>query len=149
MRVTNAPASRERRRRRLKLAKGFYGARSKLFRTATEAVDRAMRLSTEHRKLKKRDFRQLWIARINAASRAEGISYSKLMAGHIDLWRIAVTSFHSPCSAYPGGYKDLLSNSPLQKQSPPVSHQQAYKVSFHSSSFFSDTPFADQAYVIL
>ena len=81
MRVTNAPASRARRRARLELAKGFYGARSKLFRTATEAVDRAMRLSTEHRKLKKRDFRQLWIARINAAARAEGISYSKLVAG--------------------------------------------------------------------
>ena len=83
MRVTNAPASRERRRRRLRLAKGFYGARSKLFRTATEAVDRAMRLSTEHRKLRKRDFRQLWIARVNAAARANGISYSKLMAGLI------------------------------------------------------------------
>ncbi|MBO7684233.1 MAG: 50S ribosomal protein L20 [Kiritimatiellae bacterium] len=83
MRVTNAPASRERRRRRLALAKGFYGARSKLFRTATEAVDRALSLSTEHRKLRKRDFRQLWIARINAASRAEGVSYSKLMAGLI------------------------------------------------------------------
>ena len=81
MRVTNAPASRERRRRRLELAKGFYGARSKLFRTATEAVDRAMRLSTEHRKLKKRDFRQLWIGRVNAAARADGISYSKLIAG--------------------------------------------------------------------
>ena len=83
MRVTNAPASRERRRRRLELAKGFYGARSKLFRTATEAVDRAMRLSTEHRKLRKREFRQLWIARVNAAARAEGISYSKFMAGLI------------------------------------------------------------------
>ena len=83
MRVTNAPASRERRRRRLELAKGFYGARSKLFRTATEAVDRAMRLATEHRKLKKRDFRQLWIARVNAAARAEGLSYSKLVAGLI------------------------------------------------------------------
>ncbi len=81
MRVTNAPASRERRRRRLRLAKGFYGARSKLFRTATEAVDRAMRLSTAHRKLKKRDFRQLWIARVNAAARADGVSYSKLIAG--------------------------------------------------------------------
>jgi large subunit ribosomal protein L20 len=80
MRVTNAPASRERRRRRLERAKGFYGARSKLFRTATEAVDRAMRLSTIHRKLKKRDFRQLWIGRINSAARAEGISYSKLIA---------------------------------------------------------------------
>ena len=81
MRVTNAPASRERRRRRLELAKGFYGARSKLFRTATEAVDRAMRLSTEHRKLKKRDFRQLWIARINAAARINGLSYSKFICG--------------------------------------------------------------------
>ena len=83
MRATNAPASRERRRRRLELAKGFRGARSKLFRTATEAVDRALRLSTEHRKLKKRDFRQLWIARINAAARLNEISYSKLMAGLI------------------------------------------------------------------
>ena len=81
MRVTNAPASRERRRRRLKLAKGYYGARSKLFRTATEAVDRAMRLATAHRKLKKRNFRQLWIGRVNAAARQEGISYSKLIAG--------------------------------------------------------------------
>ena len=81
MRVTNAPASRERRRRRLELAKGFYGARSKLFRTATEAVDRAMRLSTEHRKLKKRYFRQLWIGRVNSAARLEGISYSRLIAG--------------------------------------------------------------------
>mgnify|MGYP002508388437 FL=1 len=81
MRVTNAPASRERRRRRLELAKGFYGARSKLFRTATEAVDRAMRLSTEHRKLKKRNFRQLWIGRVNSAARLEGISYSRLIAG--------------------------------------------------------------------
>ena len=83
MRVTNAPASRERRRRRLAKAKGFYGARSKLFRTATEAVDRAMRMSTIHRKLKKRDYRQLWIARVNAASRAEGISCSKFIAGLI------------------------------------------------------------------
>ena len=82
-RATNAPASRQRRRNRLKLAKGFYGARSKLFRTATEAVDRAMRLSTEHRKLRKRDFRQLWIARISAATRLQGLSYSKFMAGLI------------------------------------------------------------------
>ena len=83
MRATTAPASRERRPRRLALAKGAHGARSKLPRTATEAVDRAMRLSTEHRKLKKRDFRQLWIGRINAATRQEGISYSKFMAGLI------------------------------------------------------------------
>ncbi|MBO7720940.1 MAG: 50S ribosomal protein L20 [Kiritimatiellae bacterium] len=81
MRATNAPASRSRRKNRLERASGFQGDRSRHFRTATEAVDRAMRLSTEHRKLRKREFRKLWIARINAASRAEGMSYSKLMAG--------------------------------------------------------------------
>ena len=82
-RATNAPASRDRRRRRLERAKGFRGNRSKTFRIATEAVDRALRLSTIHRKQKKRDFRKLWIARINAASRAEGMSYSAFMAGLI------------------------------------------------------------------
>ena len=82
-RATNAPASRERRRRILERAKGFRGPRSKNIRQAMEAVDRAMRLATVHRKLKKRDFRRLWIARINAATRAEGISYSAFMAGLI------------------------------------------------------------------
>jgi large subunit ribosomal protein L20 len=109
MRVTNAPASRERRRRRLAKAKGFYGARSKLFRTATEAVDRAMRLSTIHRKLRKRDFRQLWIARVNAAARAEGISYSKFMAGLI---KAGVTLNRKMLSeiaiADPEGFKTLV-----------------------------------------
>ena len=109
MRATNAPASRERRRRRLKLAKGFYGARSKLFRTATEAVDRAMRLSTAHRKLKKRDFRRLWIARVNAAARQEGISYSKLVAG---LTKAGVTLNRKMLSEIaihdPEGFKTLV-----------------------------------------
>ena len=109
MRVTNAPASRERRRRRLERAKGFYGARSKLFRTATEAVDRAMRLATEHRKLKKRDFRQLWIARVNAAARAEGISYSKFIAGLI---KAGVTLNRKSLSEIaiqdPAGFKTLV-----------------------------------------
>ena len=80
-RATNAPASRERRRRRLELAKGFRGSRSKLFRQATEAVDRAQRLATAHRKLRKREFRRLWIARINAAVRNEGMTYSRFMEG--------------------------------------------------------------------
>ena len=80
-RVTNAPASRERRRRRLELAKGFRGSRSKLFRQATEAVDRAQRLATIHRKDRKREFRGLWITRINAATRSEGMTYSRFMAG--------------------------------------------------------------------
>jgi large subunit ribosomal protein L20 len=80
-RVTNAPASRERRRRRLELAKGFRGSRSKLFRQATEAVDRAQRLATIHRKDRKREFRGLWITRINAAVRSEGMTYSRFMEG--------------------------------------------------------------------
>lgn len=57
------------------------GARSKRFRQATEAVDRAMKLSTVHRKLKKRDYRALWIARISAACRPAGITYSRLIQG--------------------------------------------------------------------
>ena len=80
-RSTNAPASRERRRRRLEMAKGFRGHRSKTFRIATEAVDRAMVMATEHRKLRKRDFRSLWIIRINVAARANGITYSRFMEG--------------------------------------------------------------------
>ena len=72
-RATNAPASRRRRKRRLELAKGFRGGRSKRFRMATEAVDRSMRLATIHRKLKKRDYRGLWIARLSAACRMNGI----------------------------------------------------------------------------
>lgn len=80
-RVTNAPASRRRRKRRLKLAKGFYGARSKLFRMATESVDRAMSMAFVHRKQKKRDYRGLWITRLNAACRANGITYSRFIEG--------------------------------------------------------------------
>jgi len=60
----------------LQLAKGFRGARSKLFRQATEAVDRSMRLSTIHRKQKKRSYRALWIARLSAACSENGIAYS-------------------------------------------------------------------------
>ncbi|MFM1549959.1 MAG: 50S ribosomal protein L20 [Lentisphaeria bacterium] len=67
MRVTNAPASRKRRKRILKRARGFYGGRSRLIRTAYDAVDRANQMSYTGRKLKKRQFRRLWTIRINAA----------------------------------------------------------------------------------
>ena len=80
-RVTNAPASRRRRKRRLALAKGYRGGRSKLFRTATEAVDRAQRQSYIHRRQKKRDYRALWIARVSAACRLNDISYSRFIQG--------------------------------------------------------------------
>jgi large subunit ribosomal protein L20 len=70
-----------RRKKILKQAKGFYGARKNLFRTAMEAVDRSLQNAYIGRKLKKRDFRSLWIARINAAAREAGLPYSKLMQG--------------------------------------------------------------------
>ncbi|MBU1862772.1 MAG: 50S ribosomal protein L20 [Candidatus Omnitrophica bacterium] len=80
-RATNNPASRKRRKKVLKRAKGFRGGRSKLFRTANETVIRAMAFSTIHRKLKKRTMRKLWIVRLNAACREHNISYSKLIDG--------------------------------------------------------------------
>ncbi len=108
-RATNAPASRERRRRVLERAKGFRGPRSKNIRQAMEAVDRAMRMATIHRKLKKRDYRRLWIARINAATRAEGISYSAFMAGLI---RAGVTLNRKMLSEIaiqdPAGFKSII-----------------------------------------
>lgn len=80
-RATNAPASRERRRRALEAARGFRGGRSRLFRTATESVDRARRMATEHRKLKKRDYRSLWIIRLGAACRKHGMTYNRFIEG--------------------------------------------------------------------
>ena len=65
----------------LKLAKGYYGGTSQFFKTANETVMRAMRNAYIGRKLKKRDFRSLWIARINAAARLNGLSYSRFMNG--------------------------------------------------------------------
>ncbi|HIJ94687.1 MAG TPA: 50S ribosomal protein L20 [Desulfuromonadales bacterium] len=73
--------ARRRRNKVLKLAKGYRGARSKLFRSATEAVDRALNYAFRDRRVKKRDFRSLWIVRINAAARLNGLSYSKFIFG--------------------------------------------------------------------
>lgn len=80
-RATNAPASRERRKRMLEKAKGFRGRRSKLFRYAKNAVMKAEYWSYRDRKARKRNFRNLWIARINAAARANGITYSRFIEG--------------------------------------------------------------------
>ena len=80
-RVKRGFKARQRRNKVLKLAKGYRGARSKLFRSATEAVDRALNYAFRDRRVKKRDFRALWITRINAAARINGISYSKLIHG--------------------------------------------------------------------
>ena len=80
-RVKGGFKTRRRRNRVLKLAKGYRGARGKLFRSATEAVDRALNYAFRDRRVKKRDFRALWIARINAAARENGMSYSRLIHG--------------------------------------------------------------------
>jgi large subunit ribosomal protein L20 len=80
-RAKGGPKTRQRRKKRLKLAKGYWGAKSKLFRTATEAVDKSMLYAYRDRRNRKRDFRRLWIARINAAVRSLGLSYSQFMSG--------------------------------------------------------------------
>jgi len=80
-RVRHATSSKRRRKKILKMAKGQYGARSRLFRTAKESVARALAYGYRDRKAKKRDFRSLWIIRINAACRAHEISYSRFMNG--------------------------------------------------------------------
>ena len=80
-RVKGGTVTRRRRNRGLKLAKGYYGAKSKLFKTAKQAVMKSYMYAYRDRRQKKRDFRKLWIARINAAARLNGLSYSKLMHG--------------------------------------------------------------------
>ena len=79
--VKHAVSSRKRRKKILKAAKGQRGSRSKLFRTAKEAVIKGTAVGYGDRKKKKRDYRSLWIARINAACKQEGISYSKFISG--------------------------------------------------------------------
>lgn len=80
-RVKGAMATKKRRNRVLKLAKGYRGAKSKQFRTAKQAVMKSLNYSYVGRKLRKREFRTLWIARINAASRMNDMSYSRFMNG--------------------------------------------------------------------
>jgi large subunit ribosomal protein L20 len=81
MRIKRGFKARRRRKKVLKLAKGFRGGRSKLFRTAADAVDKALMYAYRDRRQRKRDFRRLWIARINAAARLNNLSYSKFVHG--------------------------------------------------------------------
>jgi len=81
MRVTRGFKARRRRNKVLKLAKGFRGGRSKLFRTAADAVDKALMYAYRDRRVRKRDFRKLWIVRINAGARMNALSYSRFMNG--------------------------------------------------------------------
>ena len=81
MRIKRGFKARRRRKKVLKLAKGFRGGRSKLFRTAADSVDKALMYAYRDRRVRRREFRQLWIARINAAARINDLSYSKFIHG--------------------------------------------------------------------
>ncbi|MBI5550403.1 MAG: 50S ribosomal protein L20 [Desulfobacterales bacterium] len=81
MRIKRGFKARRRRNKVLKLARGFRGGRSKLFRTAAGTLDRALNYAFRDRRQRKRDFRKLWIARINAAARINDLSYSKFISG--------------------------------------------------------------------
>ena len=81
MRIKRGYKARKRRRKVLKLAKGYRGGHSKLFRTAADAVDKALMYAYRDRRQRKRDFRRLWITRINAAARINNLSYNKFMHG--------------------------------------------------------------------
>ncbi|OIP87559.1 MAG: 50S ribosomal protein L20 [Syntrophaceae bacterium CG2_30_49_12] len=101
-RIKRSVTAKKKRRKILKMAKGFFGARSRLLKTATEAVDRAMKYAYRDRRTRKRGFRKLWIARINAAARLNDISYSRLVDGMkkagmaIDRKILADLAIHDP-----------------------------------------------------
>jgi len=80
-RVKNSFVTRKRRKKILKMAKGYFGSKSKLFRVANQQVMKSLAFAYRDRRVRKRDFRKLWIARINAATRINGLSYSKFMNG--------------------------------------------------------------------
>jgi large subunit ribosomal protein L20 len=102
VRATNGAAAKRRKNRLFKEVKGYWGGRGRLYRTARETLMRAWAFSTVHRRQKKRTFRALWIARINAAARMRGTNYSQLVAGlkrsKIDLNRklLAHLALHEP-----------------------------------------------------
>ncbi|MCP3957055.1 MAG: 50S ribosomal protein L20 [bacterium] len=103
-RVRRGTKRHQKRRRVLKLAKGYYGTRSKAYRIAKLAVDRALAFSYRDRRQRKRQFRRLWIARINAAARANGLSYSRFIDGlkkagsQLDRKVLADIAVHEPDS---------------------------------------------------
>ncbi len=110
MRVKRGFKARRRRKKVLKLAKGFRGGRSKLFRTAADAVDKALMYAYRDRRAKKRDFRKLWIARINAGARMNDLTYSRLIHGlkqaNIELDRKVLAEM---AVSDPGGFSQVVS----------------------------------------
>ena len=111
-RVSTNVARLKRKNRILKQAKGYFGRRKNLYKTAKEAVERSWRYSYRDRKNRKRDFRRLWIIRINAAARQHDLSYSRFMNGlkraqmEIDLWPEKYKHFYAP--QIPERYRDRV-----------------------------------------
>jgi large subunit ribosomal protein L20 len=109
-RVKRSVTAKKKRRKILKMAKGYFNARSRLLKTATEAVERAMKYAYRDRRTRKRDFRKLWIARINAAARINEMSYSRLICGmkkagvEIDRKILAELAVHDP-----RGFSEIVS----------------------------------------
>ena len=127
MRVTNAPASRKRRNRMLQAAKGFRLKRSKLYRYASDAVDHGRQYAYRDRRVKKREFRRLWIIRINAAARMRGLRYSEFMCGlqralvMLDRKALSEIAIHDP------GTFDKLVELARENLPPALAAQQAAK----------------------
>ena len=108
-RVKGAMMTRKRRNKKLGLAKGYWGSKSRHFKMANEQLMKSGRYAYVGRKLKKRDFRQLWIARINAATRAEGLSYSLFVAGLAKAGVILNRKMMSEIAIQdPDGFKQLV-----------------------------------------
>lgn len=113
----------ERRKKILKLAKGYRGTKSKLYRSAKESVERGLNFAYTGRKLKKRDFRSLWIVRIGAAARINGVNYSQLMHGlklagiELDRKVLADLAVHQPetFAEVVAQAKNALQNAPGEK----------------------------------
>ena len=112
-RVKGGFKARRRHKKVLKMAKGYRGGRSKLFRSAVETVDRALNYAYRDRRVRKRDFRRLWIVRINAAARLHGLSYSRFIAGltqakvEVDRKILADIAVNDPAAF--GKYADIAS----------------------------------------
>ena len=112
-RVKGGFKARRRHKKVLKMAKGYRGGRSKLFRRAVETVDRALNYAYRDRRVRKRDFRRLWIVRINAAARLHGLSYSRFISGltkaqvEVDRKILADIAVHDPVAF--GKFADIAS----------------------------------------
>ena len=118
-RSKNGTSRRDRRHKIMRAARGYWGGRGRLFKTAKEAVLKAMVHAYQHRKDRKHDFRRLWIARISAATRAEGVSYSQFMHG-LELAGVTINrkALSNMAIEDPAAFKALLARAREQLPAP-------------------------------